>query len=72
MLPLAMAKAGDKVLVARVSGNEEAKKHLEDLGFCVGAEVTVVSQLGDGNIIVNVKDSRLAITSQMASKIMVN
>ncbi|MEE8826832.1 MAG: FeoA family protein [Eubacteriales bacterium] len=72
MIPLAMASAGDKVLVARIGGNEDAKKHLEDLGFVVGAQVTVVADTGDGNIIVNLKDSRLAITSQMATKIMVD
>ena len=72
MMPLAFAKTGDKVLVARIGGNEEGKKHLEDLGFVVGAQVDIISASGDGNIIVNLKDSRLAITSQMASKIMIN
>ncbi len=71
MLPLSLAQAGDQVLVARISGNEEGKKHLEDLGFVVGSQVMVVSAPGDGNIIVSVKGSRLAITSQMASKIKV-
>lgn len=72
MMPLAFAKTGDKVLVARIGGNEEGKKHLEDLGFVVGAQVDIISASGDGNIIVNLKESRLAITSQMASKIMIN
>lgn len=58
MMPLAMSKAGDELMVARVGGNEEAKKHLEDLGFVAGAHITIISQLGDGNIIVNVKESR--------------
>ena len=71
MLPLSMAKVGDKVMVARVGGNQEAKKHLEDLGFVSGSQVTIISAPGDGNIIVNLKESRLAITSAMASKIMV-
>ncbi len=71
MLPLSMARVGDKVMVARVGGNQEAKKHLEDLGFVSGSQVTIISAPGDGNIIVNLKDSRLAITSAMASKIMV-
>ena len=71
MMPLAMSNAGDELMVARVGGNEEAKKHLEDLGFVAGAHITIISQLGDGNIIVSVKESRLAITSQMASKVMV-
>lgn len=72
MMPLAFAKTGDKVLVARIGGSEEGKKHLEDLGFVVGAQVDIISASGDGNIIVNLKESRLAITSQMASKIMIN
>ncbi len=72
MMPLAFAKTGDKVLVARIGGNEEAKKHLEDLGFVVGTQVEVISAAGDGNIIVNLKESRLAITAEMASKIMTN
>lgn len=58
MMPLAMSNAGDELMVARVGGNEEAKKHLEDLGFVAGAHITIISQLGDGNIIVNVKESR--------------
>lgn len=72
MMPLAFARTGDKVLVARIGGNEEGKKHLEDLGFVVGAQVDIISASGDGNIIVNLKESRLAITSQMAAKIMIN
>ena len=71
MMPLAFARTGDKVLVARIGGNEEGKKHLEDLGFVV-AQVDIISASGDGNIIVNLKESRLAITSQMAAKIMIS
>ena len=71
-MPLAFARTGDKVLVARIGGNEEGKKHLEDLGFVVGAQVDIISASGDGNIIVNLKESRLAITSQMTAKIMIN
>lgn len=72
MMPLAFARTGDKVLVARIGGNEEGKKHLEDLGFVVGAQVDIISASGDGNIIVSLKESRLAITSQMAAKIMIS
>lgn len=72
MMPLAFARTGDKVLVARIGGNEEGKKHLEDLGFVVGAQVDIISASGDGNIIVNLKESRLAITSQMAAQIMIS
>ena len=72
MMPLAFARTGDKVLVARIGGNEEGKKHLEDLGFVVGAQVDIISASGDGNIIVNLKEARLGITSQMAAKIMIS
>lgn len=72
MLPLSMAKAGDRVMVARIGGNDEAKKHLEDLGFVVGEPVQVVSAPGNGNVIVALKGARLAITSQMANKIQVS
>ena len=71
MFPLSIAKAGDRVMVARIGGNPDAKKHLEDLGFVVGSEIKIVSAPGDGNIIAMVKDARLAITSEMAGKVMV-
>ena len=71
MMPLTLANVGEESIVRKVSGNPEVRKHLEDLGFVAGAHITIISQLGDGNIIVNVKESRLAITSQMASKVMV-
>ena len=67
MMPLILAAAGE---TNKVSGNPEVKKHLEDLGFVVGGEVTVVSAIG-GNLIVNVKESRIAISREMAGKIMV-
>jgi ferrous iron transport protein A len=66
-----MAKIGDRVMVARVGGSAEVKKHLEDLGFVSGAEVSVVSAPGNGNVIIRVKDSTLAVTSKMAEKIFV-
>lgn len=68
MMPLAMSKAGDELMVARVGGNEEAKKHLEDLGFVAGAHITIISQLGDGNIIVNVKESGLLLQARWLPK----
>lgn len=71
MLPLSMCSAGQNCLVARIGGNENVKQHLEDLGFVVGTPVQVISASGNGNIIVSVKESRLAITDQMAAKIMV-
>ena len=70
MMPLILAAAGETNTIRKVSGNPEVKKHLEDLGFVVGGEVTVVSAIG-GNLIVNVKESRIAISRQMAGKIMV-
>ena len=70
MMPLRLAAAGETNTIRKVSGNPEVKKHLEDLGFVVGGEVTVVSAIG-GNLIVNVKESRIAISREMAGKIMV-
>ena len=70
MMPLILAAVGETNTIRKVSGNPEVKKHLEDLGFVVGGEVTVVSAIG-GNLIVNVKESRIAISREMAGKIMV-
>ena len=70
MMPLILAAAGETNTIRKVSGNPEVKKHLEDLGFVVGGEVTVVSAIG-GNLIVNVKESRNASSREMAGKIMV-
>lgn len=71
MLPLSMAGDGAEAMVVRVSGNDATKKHLADLGFVEGTQISVVSAPGNGNVIVKLKDSRLAITSKMAAKIMV-
>ncbi len=70
MMPLILAAAGETNTIRKVSGNPEVKKHLEDLGFVAGGQVTVVSAIG-GNLIVNVKESRIAISREMAGKIMV-
>ena len=70
MMPLTLANVGEENLIHKVGGNPEVKKHLEDLGFVAGASVMVVSALG-GNIIVNVKESRIAISEEMARKIMI-
>ena len=70
MMPLILAAAGETNTIRKVSGNPEVKKHLEDLGFVVGGEVTVVSAIG-GNLIFNVKESGIAISREMAGKIMV-
>lgn len=71
MMPLTMAAAGKESVIQRVGGKEETRRFLENLGFVVGGVVTVISQVG-GNIIVNVKDSRVAIGKDMANKIMVS
>lgn len=69
-MPLTMVNSGEENIIKKVSGREETKKFLESLGFVVGGVVTVVSDIG-GNLIVNVKDSRVAIGKDMANKIMV-
>ena len=70
MMPLTFADAGEENIIRRVGGKPETKKHLEKLGFVVGGRVTVISAIG-GDLIVNVKDSRIAISREMAGKIMV-
>lgn len=65
-----MATIGEANTIRKVGGNEETKRFLENLGFVVGAEITVVSAIG-GNVIVNIKDSRVAINQDMARHIMV-
>ena len=69
-MPLTFAELGERNIVKRVGGNDEIKKHLADLGFVVGSEVSVVSSI-NGNVIVNVKESRVAISEEMARRIMV-
>jgi ferrous iron transport protein A len=70
MMPLTFANVGEETIIRKVGGKPEAKKHLEDLGFVAGGRVTVISTIG-GNLIVSVKDSRIAISREMAGKIMV-
>ena len=70
MLPLTYVKTGDMAKVLKVSGKDMVRKHLADLGFVDGAIVTIISS-HDGDIILNVKDSRLAVTREMADKIMI-
>ena len=69
-MPLAMAEIGAKQVIKKINGKDDTKRFLENLGFVVGGEVTVVSQLS-GNMIVNVKESRVAISQTMANRIMV-
>ena len=70
MMPLTMVDTGEPNVIRKVGGKEETKKFLENLGFVTGGVVTVISEM-NGNMIVNVKDSRVAIGKDMANKIMV-
>ena len=70
MMPLSLAEVGEENIIKRIGGSPEVKRYLENLGFVTGGGVTVVSTLG-GNVIVNVKDTRVAISKEMAVKIMV-
>lgn len=70
MMPLILANVGEDNIIKKIGGNPEVKKHLENLGFVVGGNVKVISELS-GNVIVNVKEARVAISKEMAQKIMV-
>ena len=70
MLPLTYANVNEMNVIRKVGGNPEIKKHLEDMGFVSGAVITVVSAI-NGNLIVNVKDSKVALDKQLAGKIMI-
>ena len=70
MMPLMLAEAGEENIIKRIGGSQEMKKHLEDMGFVVGGTVSIVSEIR-GNLIVIVKDTRVAISREMAGKIMV-
>ena len=69
-MPLTMAKTGEVNVIKRVGGREETRRFLENLGFVAGGNVMVISEIG-GNMIVNVKESRVAINKEMADKIMI-
>lgn len=70
MMPLIFADVGQENTILKIGGKPEIRKHLEHLGFVPGGRVTVLSEIG-GNVIVNVKDSRVAVSREMARKIMV-
>lgn len=70
MIPLTMAKEGETVVIRRITGLDEVRQRLAELGFVLGTSVTVVSQVS-GNLIVQVKDSRVALDKSMANRIMV-
>lgn len=69
-MPLILASVGEENIIKKVGGKPEVRMHLENLGFVVGSTITIVSEIG-GNLIVNVKDSRIAVSREMAGKIMV-
>lgn len=69
-MPLTLANSGEIQKIKRIGGNNEIKKHLSALGFTVGEEISVISQ-NTGNVIVSVKNTRIAISKEMANRIMV-
>lgn len=70
MMPLSLATVGEEKIIRKVGGKTDIKKHLEDLGFVAGGIITVVAMMG-GHVIVNIKDSRIAISKEMACNIMI-
>ena len=70
MMPLTMARPGESNTIKKVGGNTEARQFLENLGFVTGSKVTIVTEIA-GNVIVNIKESRVAISREMARSIMV-
>ena len=70
MLPLPMAKVGENVVIKQINGKDEVRQHLSELGFVVDSEVMVISEI-TGNLIVQVKDSRVALDKSLAMRIMI-
>ena len=70
MMPLVVAPTGEQQMIKRIGGSEEVKRHLQELGFVPGGYITVVNEIG-GNLIVNVKESRVAVDKSLAQKIFV-
>ncbi|MCI7275787.1 MAG: FeoA family protein [Lachnospiraceae bacterium] len=70
MMPLTLANTGEELMIRKVGGSPEVRQHLETLGFVAGGTVQLISEIG-GNVIVNVKESRIAISKEMAQRIMV-
>lgn len=70
MMPLTLANTGEEFMIKKIGGNPEVKQFLENLGFVVGGSVKIVSEIS-GNVIVNVKESRVAVSKEMAQRIMV-
>ena len=70
MMPLTMAKTGEKVTIRKITGKDEVRQHLAELGFVVDSDVTVISEIA-GNLILQVKNSRIALDKTMANRILV-
>lgn len=70
MIPLTYATAGEENIIKKIGGKDEVRQHLEALGFVVGGQISVIAQ-NAGNVIVNIKESRIAISKEMAQKIMI-
>ena len=70
MMPLTLAKAGETVVIRKISGRDEVRQHLSELGFVVDAPVTLINEI-NGNMILRVKDSRVALNKDMAARIMI-
>ena len=70
MMPLTMAKTGETVIIRKITGRDEVRQHLAELGFVVDSDVTVVNEVA-GNLILQVKDSRIALDRAMASRVMI-
>lgn len=70
MMPLALASVGEEQIIKKVGGSPEVRQHLENLGFVVGGSVMIISALSD-NLIVKIKESRVAISGEMARRIMI-
>lgn len=70
MIPLTMAQPGDTVTIRKITGKDEVRQHLAELGFVVDGQVTVITQMG-GNLILKVKDSRVALDKTMANRVMI-
>ena len=70
MMPLTMAKSGERVTVRKITGKDEIRQHLAELGFVVDSDITVVSEIA-GNLIVQVKDSRFGLVKSMANRFMI-
>lgn len=69
-MPLSLAEPGEVNIIKRIGGTPEVKKHLENLGFVAGGTVTLISKLG-GSVIINVKEARIAVSEEMARKILI-